>query len=174
MFSTFIWSYFELSSHLNAENIFKLIISRMEIPVEDQEKKTKIAQKLNDSGALKRFEDKIRFGQIIAIDEITNGTKDDSIEYFPFQNVDKNEITALQSIFQFLKKNYFSFTLSCLLDEANTKIDENAENIDLTTIPPPEDQIPQKTEPSYYVEPPKVISKKEFNKCKIIMSVDEL
>lgn len=145
----------------------------MEIDINDDEIKKKVISKMKENRSLERIEDEFKFGVSLATDEIQNNVDEDSIDYHPFKNTNKNELIALQLIFQYLKKNGFQFTLSCLLDESNSKIDENAQLADLKDIIQNRNVQPI-SERNYNIEPPKVISKKEFNNYKYIVGIDEL
>ena len=145
----------------------------MDIPVSNEEIKKQVINKMTENGSLGRINEKFKIGLIIAMDEIQTKNKDDSIDYGPFKNAPSNEKKALQYVLQFLSKNGFAFTLSCLIDEANNDIDKDLGELDIKSILP-EGGLVKKTKPSEHIEPPKVITKNEFNKLAVIMSIDEL
>lgn len=145
----------------------------MEIDIQDEEIKKKIIDKMKENRSLERIEDEYKFGVSLAIDEIQNNIVENSIDYNPFRDASKNEQMALQLIFQYLKKKGFRFTLSCLLDESNSQNDENIQNIDIKDVIQ-KTNIQTKNNHNLLIEPPKVITKKEFNNFKYIVRIDDL
>ncbi|KAK8878213.1 hypothetical protein M9Y10_004978 [Tritrichomonas musculus] len=138
----------------------------MEIEISDEEIKEKVIQKMKENKSFERIEDEYRFAVSMAMDEEQN--------YNPFKNSDKNESLALQFVFQYLKQKGLQFTLSCLLDESISEINENLQLIDISQLiqnfKPSHDQKNH----SYFVEPPKKITKSEFNNFKYIVKVEDL
>lgn len=147
----------------------------MEIDINNEEIKKNVISKMKENRSFERIEDEFQFGVLLAIDEIRNNIDENSIYYNPFKNSDKNEIIALQLIFQYLKKRGFQFTLSCLLNESNSKsqFDENMKNFDIKDIIQSHD-IQSEQNRNYPIEPPKVITKSDFNNFECIMKIDEL
>ena len=127
MYKSYGSSFFECLAvniqFLNVQNFREMDFENFEVP---QEIKEKVAQRLKNSGSLKKISQKIKIGMTAAIHELRNPNSKSSLELQIIGPEKVEEREALQSIYQYLQEKGLDYTLSTLEQETGIqKVDSN-------------------------------------------------
>jgi hypothetical protein len=96
-----------------------------------QELKDAVRQRFKN-GSAPKLAQKIKVGMAAAIHELRDHKSVSSLKYDPFEQVEAEEVEALQAVYQYLDSKGLAWTLACLIQEST--IDREADALDLREL----------------------------------------